>query len=95
MEMFTLLQAIAALALVLALIGLMGLGLRHWGGSKLASRMQEGRRLKLVEQLYLDPKRRLVLLQCDEREHLLLLAEHQMLEIGSQKPEAGEKKKHA
>ncbi len=35
------------------------------------------KRLKLVESLSLDPKRRVVLLRCDDQEHLILIGERE------------------
>lgn len=62
-----------SLGAVLALIlGGMWL-LRRFGLAGLAMRPPARRRLKLVEVLPLDPKRRLLLVQCDDRQHLLLI----------------------
>jgi flagellar protein FliO/FliZ len=48
-----------------------------WGARKLGM-MQPGapgeRRLRIVESLMLDPRRRLVIVRWDEREHLILLS---------------------
>jgi flagellar protein FliO/FliZ len=71
MDVTTYLQFLASLVFVLALIGLAafiarraGLGTRTRGGS---------RRLGVVEVLPLDGRRKLVLVRCDEREHLIIL----------------------
>ncbi len=65
-------RAVFALAATLALI--VGVA---WGARRLGM-MQAGgqgeRRLKLVESLMLDPRRRLVIVKWDGREHLLLLS---------------------
>jgi flagellar protein FliO/FliZ len=65
-------RALFALIATLALIGAAAYGARRLG------MMQPGgagpRRLKLRESLMLDPRRRLVIVRCDEREHLLLLS---------------------
>lgn len=70
-------QFVAALALVLGLIGALAWLVRRSGvaGSLMpsAARKGEGRRLGVVEVLPLDPRRKLVLVRCDGREHLLLL----------------------
>ena len=66
-------RVVAALVLVLGLIGLAALVARRAGFGGAALRGGKGRRLALVETLALDPKRRLALVRCDEREHLLLL----------------------
>jgi flagellar protein FliO/FliZ len=65
------LRALAALIATLALIGAFAYGARRLG------MLQPGpageKRLKLVESLMLDPRRRLVIVRWDGREHLLLL----------------------
>lgn len=64
--------------LVLGLIGLMYFGLKFLAASGKMAAMNakagEGR-LKVLETRYLDPRRRLVLIQRDTRQHLLLLAD--------------------
>jgi flagellar biosynthetic protein FliP len=60
-------QALAALGLVLALAWVAARALR---GSRFVS--PQGRRLHLAESLALDPRRRLLLVRCDNREALLL-----------------------
>lgn len=70
-------QFVAALALVLALIGGLAWAVRRSGvaGSLMPSSVRKGsgRRLGVVEVLPLDARRKLVLLRCDSQEHLLLL----------------------
>ncbi len=60
-------QALAALGLVLALAWAAARALR---GSRFVS--PQGRRLHLAESLAVDPRRRLLLVRCDDREALLL-----------------------
>lgn len=64
--------------LVLGLIGLMYIGLKYLASSGKITAMNakpgEGR-LQVLETRYLDSKRRLVLVQRDSRQHLLLLAD--------------------
>lgn len=62
--------ALASLVGVLALIVLLARGARRLG---LDAGARPGRRLALVEALAVDHRRRLVLVRCDEAEHLLLL----------------------
>lgn len=62
-----------ALVFVLALILLAALALRRFGLPTVRQRCQ-GRRLQLVENLALDPKRRLILIRRDQVEHLVILA---------------------
>lgn len=66
-------RAVFALLATLALIGLAALAARRFGLLGAAKPGVE-RRLKVVESLMLDPRRRLVIVQHDEREHLLLLS---------------------
>lgn len=67
-----LLKFVAALLFVLSLMGLLALVMRrinHGGTVMPLSR----RRLKVVETLPLDPRRKLAIIRCDDREHLLIL----------------------
>ena len=65
-------KLVSALAFVLALMAMLGLVMRriNHGGRMLPS---SRRRLKLVETLPIDPRRRLAIVRCDDREHLLIL----------------------
>lgn len=77
MDLVGYLQFVAALALVLGLIGGLAWLVKRSGvaGSLVptSARRGAGRRLGIVEVLPLDPRRKLVLVRCDDREHLLLL----------------------
>ena len=70
-----------AFLFVLGLIGLMAACLRYWGknkhslGASFIKSSSDSGRISLVETRYLDARRRLVLIRCDGREHLLLLAD--------------------
>lgn len=69
-------QFLFALIFVLGLIGLAAYLLRRFGpGGAVQARARRGgaRRLSLIDTLPLDPRRRLVLVRRDGREHLLLL----------------------
>ena len=66
-------RAMAALIATLALIGLAAYGARRLGLLTGAPARGE-RRLKVVESLLIDPRRRLVIVRMDDREHLLLLS---------------------
>jgi flagellar protein FliO/FliZ len=76
MELITLtdiLKLLAALGFVIGLMGLLAFGLKKLG---LAQGMPTGgpsRRLKIIESLPLDPRRRAVILRCDEKDHLVIL----------------------
>ena len=67
------LRLFAALALVLALMGGLALALKKLGLSGATAPTPKKRRLKIVESLPLDPRRRLVLLQRDDKQHLVIL----------------------
>jgi flagellar protein FliO/FliZ len=75
------LQAVFALALTLGLIGLAAVGLRRYGPEAIArfATQKKERRLKLVETLVLDPARRLVIVDCDGQQRLILLGEGRMV----------------
>jgi flagellar protein FliO/FliZ len=74
-------KAAFALALTLGLIGLAAVGLRKYGPDAMArmSMQRKDRRLKVVESLVLDPTRRLVLVECDGVERLILLGEGRLV----------------
>lgn len=81
------LTAVFALAVTLGLIGLAAVGLRRYGPDAIA-RLSDGRkdrRLKVVETLVLDPTRRLVLVDCDGVESLILLGEGRLLSAAPRK----------
>ncbi len=73
MDLINLVQYIAALVLVLALILGLAWLVRRSGFAPVARAPKGRRRLELLEVLPLDPKRRLVLVRCDQQAHLLLL----------------------
>ncbi len=62
------------LALVIGMIWLLGYALKHFGLDKrLRGVTGQGGRLAVSEVLYLDPRRKLVLVRADAREYLLVL----------------------
>jgi flagellar protein FliO/FliZ len=65
------LRFLAALVFVLGLIALLAWAARRWRLGTMPA--GAARRLALVEVLPLDARRKLVLVRCDGREHLLLL----------------------
>ena len=82
MEFADLARAVFALALTLGLVGLAAVGLRKYGPDAVARMGAAGRpdrRMKLKESLVLDPTRRLVIVECDGAERLLLLGEGRLL----------------
>jgi len=77
MDFLDFLRAVLALAVTLGLIGVAAFAARRYAPDLLA-RLQARRgerRLKMLETLVLDPTRRLVLVQVDEEERLILLGE--------------------
>jgi flagellar protein FliO/FliZ len=81
MDITEFLRAVFALALTLGLIGLATVALRKYGPDYIArlSAQKKDRRLKVVESLVLDPARRLLIVDCDGREQLILLGEGRLL----------------
>lgn len=77
------LYAVLALIFVLALLGLFYLVMRRLGIGGALPRARGERRLRLLEVLPVDAKRRLVLLRRDGREHLVLLGPESDLLIES------------
>jgi len=72
------LRVVLAIAIVSGLICLMSYGLKYATTHGLVMpRMSKSKRLKLVETLVLDGRRRLVIVQRDNTEHLLLLSLNQ------------------
>lgn len=73
-------RALFALMATLALIVGVAYGARRLG--MLRPGGDASRRLKLVESLMIDPRRRMVIVRCDGRDHLLLLSAAGDLKIG-------------
>jgi flagellar protein FliO/FliZ len=73
-------RMVFALVATLALILGVAWGARRLG--MLRPPEQGERRLKISESLMLDPRRRLVIVRCDAREHLLLLSPAGDLVVG-------------
>ena len=72
-DLSQILRLVAALALVLALMGGLAIALKKLGLAGAPALSTGKRRLKLVESLPLDARRRLVLLQRDGKQHLVIL----------------------
>lgn len=63
-----------AMAIVLALMGGLSFALKKLGLSAVANIQNNGKkRLKIIESLPLDARRRLVIVRRDDREHLVIL----------------------
>ncbi|MBI1326883.1 MAG: hypothetical protein GC136_04490 [Alphaproteobacteria bacterium] len=80
----------AGLLIVLALMGLLALGLRWWNEKRGFTTPLTGkdRRLRIVEVLMLDTRHKAVLLQRDGTEHLVILGPNgeTVVESNIQKP---------
>lgn len=72
MDLGSILQALASLIFVVALIGLCSVAYRKYVMDKNLLHGRE-RRLKIEENLYLDAKRKLVLVRKDDQEILILV----------------------
>ena len=72
-ELPSLLKMIAALIFVLGLMGGLALLLKKLGLSGHVSTPGQKNRLKVVESIPLDQRRRLVLIQRDDAQHLVIL----------------------
>jgi len=81
MDISNFLRAVFALALTLGLIGLAAVALRKYGPDAIArlASQKKDRRMRVVESLVLDPARRLLIVDCDGREQLVLLGEGRLL----------------
>lgn len=71
MDVTETLRYIAALLLVLGLVGGAALALKRYGLPGIAG--GAGKRVKILETLMLGPKHRLLLIRCDTAEHLIVL----------------------
>lgn len=90
MDALDYLRFVAALSFVLGLIALVAWLARRFRLGGIGAPPGAGRRLAVIETLPLDPRRRLVLIRRDDREHLLLLGAD-----GNQVIEAGLPRTHA
>lgn len=68
-----LLRMLAAMAFVLALMGGLTIALKRLGLTGEPSVPTDKKRLKLIESIALDTRRRAVLLQRDDKQHLVIL----------------------
>jgi len=68
-----LLRILAALIAVIGLIGLAALAARRFGLASASGGFMRRRRLEVIETLALDARRRLAIIKCDDREHLIVL----------------------
>ena len=77
-----------AFSVVLALLAGLGFVLKYIAarGISFSFQKQRARRLKIVETLALDTRRRIAIVRCDENEHLLLLSAGQDIVIQANLP---------
>ena len=73
MDLFEIVRIAFSLIAVIGMIGLVAVGAQKLGLNNGALSMHRARRLAIVETLSLDPKRRVAILSCDDREHLVIL----------------------
>ena len=73
MEMYDYLKFIAALLFVLGLMGGLALFLKRIGLGGPSMMAANKRRLKIIEILHIDARRKAVLMTCDDQEHLVIL----------------------
>ena len=87
---FSWLRLILAFSVVLSLLGGLALALKYIStrGLVLPTRAARERRLKIVESLPLDTRRRFVIVNCDGREHLLLLGAERDIVVETNLPPA-------
>lgn len=76
METTSILNAFLALLFVLGLVGLTSVAIRYFGAERFLTKTlnkAKNKRLKLVDYLTIDARRRLILVQRDDVEHLILV----------------------
>ena len=74
MDIFSIFRALASLAVVLGLVGLVAYAARRWAPAGfLQMKPASDRRMALVESLTLGPQQRLVLVRIDDEERLIVL----------------------
>jgi len=91
MDFLDFLRAVLALAVTLGLIGLAAWAARRYAPellAKLQARTGKTRRLKVVETLVVGPTHRIVLIQVDDDERLVMLGDGREL-IEPRKPRKG------
>ncbi len=80
MQTASLIQSVIALGFVLALILAIAWLVRRYGIDKnWHVKTGDKQRLQLVERLTIDPRRQLVLVRRDDKEHLLMLGQNEAL----------------
>ena len=70
------LRVVFGLVAVIGMIGLVALAAKKFGLAQMSGGLVRQRRLALTETLALDARRRLVIVKCDDREHLIILGQN-------------------
>lgn len=86
------LKFIAAFFFVMALMGGLAFILRKINSGLSVQTGLKNRRLKVVETLSLDPRRRAVILRCDQKDHLVILGPNSetVIDTGTSPVQEGE-----
>ncbi len=74
MEAEKIINMLLALVFVVALMGLLALLAKKFGLNNVKG--AQGKRLKILESLAIDSKHRAVILQCDQKQHLVILSQN-------------------
>ena len=87
---FSWLRLLLAFSVVLSLMGGLALALKYIGtkGFVLPTKTARTRRVKIVESLPIDARRRFMIVNCDGREHFLLLGAERDIVIETNLPPA-------
>ena len=82
------LRVLLACVVVLAMMGGLGFALRYLSRTpfSLMGRNASSKRLSVIETLPLDVRRRLIIVQCDKQQHLILLGQDRDLVIETNLP---------
>lgn len=92
MEIKSLLTSFSALIFVLGLIWLVAIFLRKYGSGKLPVIAKgKSKRISVIDALVIDARRKIILIRCDDKEHLILLGPEKELVIDT-KPAENEQK---
>ncbi len=79
MELSEILRFASALIFVVGLIAVCAWGARRLGLMQITGKISSGNRLAVVETLALDAKRKLLIIRHDDREHLVILGEQDLI----------------
>lgn len=79
MEFSEILRFVSALVFVVGLIAACAWGARRFGLIQLGEKASSRGRLAVVETLSIDPKRKLLIIRHDDREHLVMLGDQDVV----------------